>query len=661
MVPRAVARPMSAPFPRILPTAVTVAFLTAMLAGALAPGASAVAPGPVPNASGLWKDGTDVMFRISQPAGDTSITSTIVNDTCTAGPRDYMITATTDGVSLNGTMQRCAPADDALSVNCNLSHLWQTPITANFTAGEMTGEYRGEHWVWDTGPNGTWVNCTLDYYYQETFTFTRLDCGVRSFEDLAAQYVSDPSKVPEALDLAKRAEGGEHLLWTANQMAPGGFKSKVDHFVAEMVKWGYHGTVNSAYRPLLYQAHFADLRICALQMVHTLIDQPDLGPALADSVAAVNAEVDHHGIKNEIFDVGGLHIKVVFVCYRDPLASCPHTDERAADISIAPDDGALDWVGAMYGFCRPYLKSSVPDRPHWEYIGDSPFGNPKCNSLGPGPGQANIQISGNSPVNLLLTDSAGYQIGYDPQTSRAVNDFGSQAYYSGPGTHPQIIELAAVDTTAGDYSITGVGTGDGDYTVAFNVVNFDGTILDSANVTGHAASGSAISKLNLTMKADYSPDPLFTVAHVSSRGGFTNFAVTVDNTSQTVQSTGGGLSAMMFSKQGSVVALKADGTAGTTHLTIPKGLETGPFKVRVDGTEVPFTKSEDAEGATLVFDRPAGAQFVTVEGASGTGTAAPAPAAGDLAIVIALVAAVGVAVVVGALYLNRKRGKPPAT
>src|SRR5207237_2129182 len=117
-------------------------------------------------------------------------------------------------------------------------------------------------------------------------------------------------------------------------------------------------------------AHFADLRICALQLLHTLLAAPELGPALADSVAAVNAEVAKHGIKNDVFDVAGLQIHVVFVCYRDPLTDCPHVDERAVDISFSHDDTTLDWLGSLYGFCRPYLKSSPPHLPHWESIGD---------------------------------------------------------------------------------------------------------------------------------------------------------------------------------------------------------------------------------------------------------------------------------------------------
>lgn len=647
---------------RTLSCALVAALLLPVLAAAAAPPAAAATPA-TPNLAGVWKMGEDVFFHIDQAAGATSITTQIINDTCTSGPRNYMITGTLDGIALNGTMQRCDEEDSILVTECGLSALWETPFTANVTEFEIVGERQGEYYVWDTDSEGHAVNCTLDYYFWADFSLSRVDCGVKTFEQLAEHHIADESKRADAIALAQSFEDGQKLAWTAEQEAPGGLKEHAEAFKAQLPRWGYTATINSAYRPILYQGHFADLRLCAIQLLHTLLEHPDLGPALAGSVAAVNAEVAKHAIKAETHNVAGLTVKVVFVCYKEPLTNCPHTDGRAVDMSITPDDGALDWVGAMSGMCRPYLKASTPDRPHWEYLGDSPFGNPKCNSLGPGPGQADIHISGNSPINLLLTDADGDQIGFDPVANESVNDFGeSYAFYSGPGTHPQIIEVSSDVTSAGGYSITGVGTGAGDYTVSYTLIDEDGVDVDAGTVTGHATADAPINALNFTLKDDYWPKDVFTEGrYKSATGSSTVFSVDVNNTTHDVEVGGGQLDQIMYSSEFNVIAVKDDGAGGPTRITVPKGLLSGDFEVRVDGAVVLYTRTESASGTTLVFNRPAGGDHITVEGASGTGSSTPSagPGGGDLTLilVVGVLAAVGA---VGALvYMSRRNRKQP--
>jgi hypothetical protein len=205
-----------------------------------------------------------------------------------------------------------------------------------------------------------------------------------------------------------------------------------------------------------------------------------------------------------------------------------------------------------------------------------------------------------------------------------------------------------------------VGTGDGDYTVDFTATNFEGVELDAGQVAGHATAGAPIVPLNFTVREDYSPPPLWTAgAVISSSGGSTDFAVVKDNATQTVHATGGAFTDLMFSLQGNVIALKDDGAGGSTRVTIPRGLMGGEFTVRVDGDTVPFTSIADGNGVTVVFDRPSGAEFITIEGES-VGSA-PATPPGDNTPLIVVGAIMAAAAAIAVFYLWRRRAKPAIT
>src|SRR6266571_1850679 len=176
---------------------VVATFLLPLLAAFAATPASAADTANVsypPNLNGVWEDEKFTQFRIQQDTGSTTLSSTLVNDTCKGGPRSSLIEATFNGRGLNGSMTRCTGPDDLLVKNCNLTTTWQTPFSANFTGGRIEGNYTAEWWVWNTTSNGTWVNCTLDHYFDESFSWDRLDCAVKSFGELAEKYITDPAK-----------------------------------------------------------------------------------------------------------------------------------------------------------------------------------------------------------------------------------------------------------------------------------------------------------------------------------------------------------------------------------------------------------------------------------------------------------------------------------
>jgi hypothetical protein len=64
-----------------------------------------------------------------------------------------------------------------------------------------------------------------------------------------------------------------------------------------------------------------------------------------------------------------------------------------------------------------------------------------------------------SPVAILLTDPSGKRIGFGPSTSTVVNEIGNGAFYSGPISEPQFIDIGGA--LPGQYVLAGVGTGVG--------------------------------------------------------------------------------------------------------------------------------------------------------------------------------------------------------
>jgi hypothetical protein len=617
--------------------------------------ASSVPPEP----SGVWQTDDGLVFNLSVASGG-STTSTVLNDSCTGGPRSTFITGTLNNTTLTGTMYQCSPANDSLDLNCSLPAIWSTPFNATVGNYEINGTYQGEYWVWNVTASGQWTDCHIDHYTNDTFSANRMDCGLRSFAELAEQYITDPSQTATEINLANQFENGVTLVWTAAQSAPGGFQAHVTAYQNALLEWGISSTVTSAYRPILYQAHFADMRICLLQMLQTVIATPADAKYLGPSVALVNQAVQAHGLKTQVYNVGGLTFDVPYVCWQAPLTQCAHVNQRAVDMRMSNPSQA-DSIGALYGFCRPY---PGPDPVHWEYIGASPWGNPKCPAAGTGPGNAEITITGNSPINLLVTSPSGEQIGFDPSTDTVVNDFGpGEAIYSGPGTHPQVIDISSNATEPGNYSVTGVGTGNGPYTIGFSAIDeqdSDVATIVSRNQTGTANLGTAISPVSYSVPSNYSlPSPwsLGTPGPIAS--GITPFTVDTPGGLVTFYATSSSVEGLMFNTSEALIALEPKAEGGQTTLTIPHLAVAGPFTVRADGTIVPSNTTNSTSGYSVTFDMPANDTAITIDGtppSTITTGSSPFPwwTVALTALVLVVVAAVGAAVL-----LRRSHKSPP--
>lgn len=95
-----------------------------------------------------------------------------------------------------------------------------------------------------------------------------------------------------------------------------------------------------------------------------------------------------------------------------------------------------------------------------------------------------LVIQSHSPVNILLTDSAGRKVGSD-----GINNYNQipGAFYSGMGQEPQIIGLPA--GIPGNYTIEAFGTGPGSYLITLSTTNYTGNILGSQIISGIASLG----------------------------------------------------------------------------------------------------------------------------------------------------------------------------
>ncbi|MFQ6102505.1 MAG: hypothetical protein ACE5OS_14930, partial [Anaerolineae bacterium] len=99
-----------------------------------------------------------------------------------------------------------------------------------------------------------------------------------------------------------------------------------------------------------------------------------------------------------------------------------------------------------------------------------------------------VAILGWSPVDQMVTDPLGRRIGYDPVAGEVVNEIPG-AYYSGNAGEEEFFLLPG--GLEGEYTITTVGTGSGDYLVTMHRVDTSGVRWTGA-ITGTASVGEVV-------------------------------------------------------------------------------------------------------------------------------------------------------------------------
>ena len=263
----------------------------------------------------------------------------------------------------------------------------------------------------------------------------------------------------------------ESLLAPNLQTALASFRSAVQ---------GLGGTVTptSGYRSPAYQAHLFEIRTKFLELkgvdgvnASVVSGRPHLAttPATAacqDVVDAVNNEINQHQL----------------VARQDGTPPVNehslHEQGIAVDLNVTglPPNVSLDELARANGLYRP---NPAGDRVHFQPMNQAP--------------QRDVTVTGHSPINILVEDPRGRKIGFNAASNAVVNEIGSDATYSGPGTEPQVIRIRPNAVVSGNYKASGIGTGSGAYTIDVQIQSEDddgfGDVLTKVLAVGTASTG----------------------------------------------------------------------------------------------------------------------------------------------------------------------------
>jgi hypothetical protein len=118
---------------------------------------------------------------------------------------------------------------------------------------------------------------------------------------------------------------------------------------------------------------------------------------------------------------------------------------------------------------------------------------------------ASVRMTAHSPINLLVTDPIGRQVGYDPISHSVVNEI-PYATYSGPGSEPQ--EIVIPNSINGTYEVDAIGTDTGPYTISVESLDSNSSVIDRDTWEGVASPDE---QYNETLSLD--PDGSFVLSH----------------------------------------------------------------------------------------------------------------------------------------------------
>jgi hypothetical protein len=82
-----------------------------------------------------------------------------------------------NGTSLNNPqsdyIELCTRATNPIVQDCGQDQLWYVNnFTLTVTQTSISGQYQGQYWTWDTASDGSITNCSIEYYYYQSFTLT---------------------------------------------------------------------------------------------------------------------------------------------------------------------------------------------------------------------------------------------------------------------------------------------------------------------------------------------------------------------------------------------------------------------------------------------------------------------------------------------------------
>jgi hypothetical protein len=273
-------------------------------------------------------------------------------------------------------------------------------------------------------------------------------------------------------------------------------------------KFGFFPPRTSGYRSPAHQEHLYELKTKLMEIREEIRRDPAQATMCKQLKMKIDDEIcNRHGLAGANCLNG--------VPQGNPQVSkiSAHTIFPAAAVDLGgierltPDQQKIvDRLANDSGLCRPCRKSNGElDKVHFTLKG-SP-----CN--------ATIRGTMQSPVDIMITDPLGRKVGFDPITASIVNEIGSSAFYSGPGTEPQIIEIGGA--IPGTYIVTGIGIGTGPYRLTLERVDEDGEVLESQVTSGNILPGGSVSlsiSEPLTVLVDIKPDDLSNSVNTSNNG-----------------------------------------------------------------------------------------------------------------------------------------------
>jgi len=290
--------------------------------------------------------------------------------------------------------------------------------------------------------------------------------------DQLSQQHGDPGGELTAsyFDQHAHANGGKPPLFS---LASPYVDAQLDSAVQELQRqleplFGFPPTRESGYRPPGYQAHLREI----VDKLPALEEAVKTEPSCQDRLNKVSDEKKVHGLGTKVGQPG----------------KSRHQAFPAAAVDVGPED-LMERFGAEVDrkigeLCQQGYQLSRPlgnaDAVHLEIL---------CKMK---PVQ-DLRVVAASPINLLVTDPLNRRAGFTD--GQAINEIGATATYSGPDTEPQLITIE--EAMPGSYTVAGIGTGDGPYTITVERTSEDGAVLGSQRTTGMAATGQPLALMTV--------------------------------------------------------------------------------------------------------------------------------------------------------------------
>ena len=230
----------------------------------------------------------------------------------------------------------------------------------------------------------------------------------------------------------------------------------------------------SGFRPFNYQKHLRELRDRLADYQRTVKLDPNQITACADLKKKIDDEIDRkHAIPR---DASGLPR------VNNPKSSF-HTDLPANALDFNTKNlspaalASVDAAAKRFNLYRPCKNDVV----HYTLRGTG------CQS-------AAMTFMVQSPLNILISDPLGRRAGYDAASNSILSEI-PDAYYSGPETEPQFVDIE--DPIPGQYTLTAVGFGNGPYTLTIDDEDEDGTSIQTQEISGNIVAGQVVKMTQL--------------------------------------------------------------------------------------------------------------------------------------------------------------------